>query len=379
MNRRNLVLAAPALLAGNLFSGGPVRAAQGNVIKFGQSASLSGAQAAYGKDVRDGIVAAFAAASAADAAKGGPRYELVTLDDAGDKDRCAQNVTTLIDGGVSAIIGLTSGVGAEACMPVASQHQIALLGTASGNMALRTNNAAYHVRAGYDLEYKRMAKYIRDFGMRRIAVVYLKDMTTLNLAALNRALGGLSITPVETLAIDRNAASFADVATRLLDAKVDCVMFASSAEPVAAIIDLMTAARYPGLFYASSLAGQGLIDTLVSRKQSCVMSTVVPRPNSAGLNVVTRCQQDLAALGPDLRMGVTPLEGYIAGRTAVEATRAALRVSGGERVARNRLKDSLTALRTDLGGYRVEFAAGNTEGSQYVDLMAIDRHGRLVG
>jgi hypothetical protein len=43
------------------------------------------------------------------------------------------------------------------------------------------------------------------------------------------------------------------------------------------------------------------------------------------------------------------------------------------------LKESLAALRTDLGGYRVEFAPGVTQGSQYVDLIAIDRYGRLVG
>ena len=136
-------------------------AASGNVIRFGQSASLSGGQAGYGRDVRDGIIAAFASANSADAGKG-PRFELVTMDDGGVKDRCAQNVATLIDGGVSAIIGLTSGAGAEACMPVVNNSQIALLGTASGNMGIRTGGsiAAYHVRAGYDLEYKRMTAYI---------------------------------------------------------------------------------------------------------------------------------------------------------------------------------------------------------------------------
>ncbi|HEY0821862.1 MAG TPA: ABC transporter substrate-binding protein, partial [Rhizobacter sp.] len=73
------------------------------------------------------------------------------------------------------------------------------------------------------------------------------------------------------------------------------------------------------------------------------------------------------------------MEGYIAGRTAVEAARAALKVSGGERITRARLKESIAGLRADLGGYRVEFGPGVTQGSQYVDLIAIDRYGRLVG
>ncbi|MEO8151604.1 MAG: ABC transporter substrate-binding protein [Rhizobacter sp.] len=382
MKRRNLVIGGSTAFAASLVGSFAAHAATpGNVIKFGQSAALTGAQANYGRDVRDGIIAAFTAASTASVATGGPRFELVTLDDGGVKSRCVENVSTLIDGGVSAFVGLTNGVGAEACMPAVNNSQIALLGTASGNMGLRNGGitGAFHVRAGYDLEYRRMANYIKDFGMRRIGYVYLRDTSPANLAAMTQALTTLSIVPVETIAVDRNAASFAEVAAKLLEAKLDCVLFSANAGPTAAIIDQMMAGRYSGLFYASSYAGQDLVDTLTARKQSCVMSMVVPRPNSGGLNVVARCRQDLAAIGPDLKLGMTTLEGYIAGRTAVEAARAALKVSGGERLSRQRMKESLAALRTDLGGYRVEFAPGVTQGSQYVDLIAIDRYGRLVG
>jgi ABC-type branched-subunit amino acid transport system substrate-binding protein len=224
-----------------------------------------------------------------------------------------------------------------------------------------------------------MANYIKDFGMRRIGVVYLQDTSKANLAAMSQALTTLSITPLETIAVDRNAASFNDVADKLLAAKLDCVLFSANSAPIAKIIDQMMAGRYSGLFYASSFAGQDLIDTLTAKKQSCIMSMVVPRPNSGGINVVARCRQDLAAVGPDVKLGMTTLEGYIAGRTAVEAARAALKAGGGERISRARMKESLAGLRTDLGGYRVEFTPGVTQGSQYVDLIAIDRYGRLVG
>ena len=65
MKRRELLLGGPALLAPGLWT--PVRA-EGAVIKFGQSASLSGGQAEYGEDVRDGILAAFNAANKGDMA-----------------------------------------------------------------------------------------------------------------------------------------------------------------------------------------------------------------------------------------------------------------------------------------------------------------------
>jgi branched-chain amino acid transport system substrate-binding protein len=100
----------------------------------------------------------------------------------------------------------------------------------------------------------------------------------------------------------------------------------------------------------------------------------VPRPTAMGVNVVNQCQRDIA-LVQGARMGMTTLEGYIAGRIAVEAALQAQKVGT---VNRARMKESLAGLRTDLGGYKVEFA-GSPHGSRYVDLIAVDRYGRLVG
>lgn len=378
MKRRSFVLAASTASVGaSLWPMSSAFASSPRVFKFGQSASLTGGQAAYGRDVQNGIAAAFAAASASEAHTG-VRFELATLDDGGVRSRCMKNAMQLVESGALALIGLTSGAGAEACMPVVEDANIAMLGTASGNMGIRAAGAsgAFHVRAGYDAEYRRMVSYARDFGMRRVGVVTLGDTSKANLEAMNSALASLGLQPTVSLAIDRNATSFDSVASELLAAKLDCVLFTANAGPVGKIIDVMHKARYPGLFYASSFAGQDLIDTLTARRQSCVMSMVVPRPNAMGVNVVAQCQRDLALLNNGARLGITTLEGYIAGRTAVEATLAALKVGA---VTRPRMKESLAGLRSDLGGYKVEFAGGSTHGSRYVDLIAIDRYGRLVG
>ena len=47
-------------------------------------------------------------------------------------------------------------------------------------------------------------------------------------------------------------------------------------------------------------------------------------------------------------------------------------------VTRGRVKEALIGLRSDLGGYKVEFA-GSTQGSHYVDLIALDKYGRVMG
>ncbi|MBT9525914.1 MAG: ABC transporter substrate-binding protein [Rhizobacter sp.] len=371
MKRRSLVLGG---VVGGVATGFPgLVMAQPSVIKFGQSAAMTGTDADYGRDIRAGIVAAFEAASKT----GVTRFELITLDDAGAPERCAQNVNALLGSNVAALIGLTSGAGAEAAMTAIDLSQMPLLGTASGTMGIRSDklSSAYHVRAGYDLEFKRMVAYAKERALLRVGLVYQQETTSPNLAAMTSALAAAGITPKEAIAIEQTPASFQSAADKLSTASLDCVLFVANAAPVAAIIDQMHAARYRGLFYASSMAGQDLIDTLAARKQSAILSVVVPRPSSMGLPVVSRCQADLAALNTGAKMSVTTLEGYISGRIAVEAARKAMTVAS---VSKRSMKDALSTLRADLGGYTVQFAPGSTQGSKYVELVALDRYGRLV-
>ncbi|MED5619793.1 ABC transporter substrate-binding protein [Ideonella sp. BN130291] len=377
MKRRDLLLSAPALWAGALSGLHGNARAEAGVVTFGQSASLSGGQAKYGTEIRDGIAAAFAAANKAEGTKG-LRFELQTLDDGGVKDRCVGNVKQLIDSGVAALVGLTSGAAAEASLPAIEQAQIALLGTASGNMGIRQNAKApaCHVRAGYDVEYKRMVTYIRDFGLRRVGYVYLGDTSKANLAAMTQALDAVGVKPAAAIGIDRNAKSLQPVADQLMAANLDCVLFTTNAAPIIKITEHMAAAKYPGMFFASSFAGQDLVDGLANSNRSVVMSLVVPRPTALGVAVVAQAKNDFAAFGNGTKLGVTTLEGYIAGRVAVEAARQAAK---GGTVGRARLKDTLANLRADLGGYRVAFGPDNTTGSQYVEMVVIDRFGRLVG
>ena len=378
MKRRDLLMQLPALCAG-LGAGwhGAASSQNNSVVRFGQSASLTGAQGRYGTDIRDGIAAAFAGANRSEGAKG-LHFELVTLDDGGVRERCVDNAKKLIDDGVSALLGFTSGAAAEACMPIIEKSQVPLIGTASGNMGIRGagHNGAIHVRAGYDVEYKRMVRYVKEFGFQRLGYVHLKDTSKANLAAMNQALESVGIQPMAVVGIDRNAKSLKPEAQQLLDARLDCVLFTTNAGPVLSIIEHMTASQYPGMYFSSSFAGQDLIDGVAATKRSVVMSLVVPRPSALGMGVVSQCKQDLAALGSGATLGVTTLEGYIAGRVAVEATRSAAK---GASVTRARIKDALANLRTDLGGYRVATSPDNAQGSQYVEMVVIDRYGRIVG
>ncbi|HET7864963.1 MAG TPA: hypothetical protein VFL86_11210, partial [Burkholderiaceae bacterium] len=83
-----------------------------------------------------------------------------------------------------------------------------------------------------------------------------------------------------------------------------------------------------------------------------------------------------AALNTGTRLGFTSIEGFIAGQVAVEAARTAAK--GGAAVTRSRFREVLASTRTDLGGYKVDFN-GSRNGSRFVDVIAVDRQGRLIG
>jgi branched-chain amino acid transport system substrate-binding protein len=377
MKRRNLVIAAPAFAIAGVPSAWAAKepsSASNNLVQFGLSASLTGGQASYGKDVRDGLLAAFAAANRS----AGLRFELLSLDDAGDREKCKANVKNLIDSGVSALVGLTSGAAAEACLPMVEEAQIVMVGTATGNMGIRSNKTtmSYHARAGYDSEYRQIVRYIKGLGMKRVGYVFLKDTSAANQAAMTVALDDVGMKPTLTLPIDRNAKSFTAEAESLLAAKLDAVFFSTNAAPAEVIIAHMAAAKYMGTFFSSSFAGQSLITAMGKQRVSIIMSQVVPRPASVAIALVKRYREDLAALGGDAKIGYTSLEGYIAGRVAVEGARAAAATGP---VSRLRFKSALSDLNLDLGGYTVRFGGGNKHGSKFVDIVAIDRRGKIIG
>jgi branched-chain amino acid transport system substrate-binding protein len=354
--------------------------AASRTVRIGQSASLSGTQSQYGKDVTLGLNAAFSAANRAEGG-GGLNFELQALDDGGVKERVATNTRTLIEGGAQALVGFTSGVGAQDCLPQIQQAQVALIGTASGNMGIRVGaprDCTAHVRAGYDIEYRQIISYVRSYGFKRVGFVYLQDTSKINLATLTAALDEAGLKEPMSMGVDRNAKDADEAAKKLLAARLDCVVFTTNAAPALAIAKAMTNGGYAGMLFASSLAGQDLINGVPQIGRSMVMSLVVPRPTALGMGVVSQCARDLAAVDSNAKLGVTVLEGYIAGRVTVEAARQAAQRGSGD-VSRGRILEALANLKLDLGGYRVAYEGGHSQGSRYVDLVIIDRFGRIAG
>ena len=125
----NFRLAAiSAVLAAATFS--PVSHAQGDKIIVGQSAPLTGGNAAFGNDIRSGANAWFAAVNAKGGVNG-RQIELVTIDDKNDRKTAGANAKTLLEnpdlvalfGFASATLSLDAIPQAAARLGVVGQRQ----------------------------------------------------------------------------------------------------------------------------------------------------------------------------------------------------------------------------------------------------------------
>lgn len=343
-------------------------------ILVGQSASLSGGQAAYGRDVRDGIEAAFSAINS----KGGIRgrqLELVTLDDGGKRDAVVANTKLLVDQHkVTALIGYTSGAGTEAALGFLDEVGVPLIGPATGNMGIRAefHRSLFHVRAGYADEMRKVANHLATMGLTRFAVAYLDDVGPANPKAMVDALQANQLKPVASAALNRNADSFTKEAETLLKGEPEVVLFISNAKPVIKLVQAMKARGYNGQFAIASFAGVVMIDELKEAAHGLILSQVLPPPSSKHLRLVAAYQADMAEHKPKTTLNYTNLEGYLAARVLIEGLKRATADTSAKLVT------ALEGLdRVDLGGYEISYSPKSHDGSRFVNTGIVDRSGFL--
>jgi branched-chain amino acid transport system substrate-binding protein len=348
-------------------------------ILIGQSAGLSGGQASYGADVRNGIEAAFAGVNAAGGIGGRP-VKLVAADDGGVRDRVVANTKKLIDADkVLALIGYTSGAGTEASLPYIRESKVPTLSPATGNMGIRAehNPWLFHTRAGYNDEMSKIFGHVAGLGLKpRVGLAYLGDVGPANLSAMQEALAAHKLTAAVVVQLDRNAKDFTPQIDQLMAGKPDLVVFISNAPPIVNIVSGMRARGYHGQFATSSFAGARLVSDLKQHARGLIVIQVLPKPHKNSLSFHREFHADLARLPAEAKAAAnyTVLEGYIAGRTLIEGLKRA-----GRQPTRESLASALTNVgELDFSGYRIRFARGQHDGSRFADLAVVDVNGKLI-
>ncbi len=364
--RRELIVGAAASLALPHWA-----FAQSSRIKIGQSAPLSGANAAFGKDIRDGALAAFKRVNDA-GGLAGALLELETLDDGNKAEQSAANAAQLEKNGALALFGFASATLALPALKVMNQARLSLWSPFSGADAVRKSGKyMISTRASYEEEINKLINLWASGGFKRFGVLFYDDAVGVqNYQSVTRALSSLKVQPLE-VRIKRNAPVDAESFNALLKNPPEALIMTTLADAGAQIVKGLVARGKGGLIQISSTSFAGnsqLLDALGGDGDGVSMTAVVPSFERRSLVLAAEYQADLAKLKPDLRPSYASFESYIAARALAELMR-----SMGKKPVREDIADAAARLRqVNIGGYNLK-----TDGTQnYVDTVVIS-NGRL--
>lgn len=369
MKKYPSALAAVVLCA----AGTPAAQAQDAWV-VGQSAPLTGSNAAFGRDIRDGALAYFKAVNARGGVAG-RNVELVTLDDANDRKTAGANTQKLLSANNPvALFGYASATLSLDAMPQADKAGVLFFAPFSGaNPVRQAPPVVFTLRASYADELEKMLAFWTGAGARQVVVVHYDDeVGKQNLAVVTDYLKKQGKTPA-AFSLQRNGRIDAASVTQLLALKPDVLINTVLSGPAADISRLLAARG--AMVPTSSLSFVGATQFIQAAGEAGAgvsIGQVVPNPG-ARLPVVTECAKALQEAGITQPMNSTHLEACIGAKVLTEAMRRARKPGD----ARSLLSSLQNLGRFDTGGFVVNYAPGQNHGSKYVELAMVSRDGKL--
>lgn len=352
---------------------------QPDSIRFAQVAALDGPASALGLGMQLGIRAAFEEVNRAGGVHG-RSLELESFDDGYEPEKSAQQVEAVLSNDAHiALIGPVGTPTTQAMQPLATANAVPLIAPFTGAGFLRDAalGNVFNVRASYDQETERWIQHLVDEkGLSKIAILYQDDAfgragQSGVLKAMEKR--GLALVAEGTYARNTVAVKSALIDIRKSDA--EAVVIVGAYKPVAEFIRLARTLKFEPQFITISFVGtDALVSELGSDGAGVIVSQVVPFPSDPSMPLVMQYQAALQGIDPSAPFGFVSLEGYLAGRLAIEALEAA-----GPDVTRASFMTALQGLRAiDLGGLAMTFGAGDNQGLDDVFLTVISPDGVIT-
>ena len=345
-------------------------------VLFGQSAAFTGPAQELGLGMQTGIRAAFREANDRGGVHG-RMLELVSLDDAYEPEAAVVNTLQLIE--EEQVFGLIGAVGtptSRSATPVAAEADVPYIAPFTGAAFLRGPawDNIVNLRASYQQETEEMvARLTGDLGIDRIAVMYQDDSFGRDgYQGVRLALERRGMEPVAIGLYPRNTAA---VKTALLDLRQgdpQAVIMIGAYQPVSTLISWAKHTGMDAVFLTVSFVGSNaLAQALGNTGAGVVVTQVVPFPTNDSLPVVASYLNALSAHAPDAVPGFVSLEGYLAGRLAIEGLQRC-----GAELSRDCFLDSLRSAETvDIDGFVLQYGEGDSQGSDEVFMTAIGADG----
>ncbi len=340
----------------------------------GQSAPLTGSNAVFGQDIRDGALAWFRSVNAQGGVNGAP-VELISLDDQNQRKTAGENTTKLLQNrNLVALFGYASATLSLDAMPQAEKAGMLFFAPFSGaNPVRKASPVVFTLRASYGDELEKMLAFWTGLGMKQVVVVHYDDEVGVqNLGVVVDYLARQGKKP-QAFALERNAkldnARFTQLAALQPEVIINTVLSGPAAEISK---QLVARGMYIPMSSLSFVGAQQYIDAAGDAGAGVSISQVVPN-TAASLPIVRECGKALQEAGVSKAMNSTHLEACIGAKVLAEAMRRSKKPGDH--------KALLTAMRNlgsyDVGGFTVTYGPDQHHGSKYVELGMVTRGGKL--
>ncbi|MXX10905.1 MAG: ABC transporter substrate-binding protein [Nitrospira sp. SB0677_bin_15] len=348
-------------------------------IVFGQSAALTGPARELGIGMRLGLLAAFSEVNR----KGGIhgyRLQLESLDDRYEPEAAIANTRSLIEKHkVFALIGAVGTPTSKSAQPVATEAGVPYIAPFTGAEFLRDAKKrpnVVNVRASYYQETEEMVVRLNeDLGINRISIFYQNDsFGQAGLNGLRQAVNRHGLSLIEEVYYTRNTEAVKIALLDLRRANAEAVVIVGAYKPAATMIRWARRLNFNPYFINISFIGSAALAKALGPDGTGVYVTqVVPFPRDTTLPIVAQYQEALQAIDTRNKPSFVSLEGYLAGRIAIEG----LQLAGPAPTRKGFLQALARAGDMDLGGFRLRYGVDDNQGSDRVYLTRIDDKGRF--
>ena len=346
-------------------------------IVIGQSVALSGPNADIGRDMRDGALAVFAKVNASNAL--GRKVQLVTLDNANNRQRATENTQLLIGQHAAMVLfGYNSATNSVDSLPLVAKNNMLFFAPFSGSTKLRDHPNVFTLRASYKDEAAKIIEAKRAVGADKAVVLYYDDeVGNSNFEAVASAFSDAGLPKVSGVAVKRGA--------KLDQTAVDALTknsphYVLATTQFSVVSDFLKAASDKGtpvsVAALSFVNPDELAESVGTLARGTIVAQVVPAPygsNLVSMPVVQECAEALQALN-GAKLNYTSLESCIAAKTLVAALKKA-----GPKVGRESVLAAMATLgRLDLGGFALNYSHTKHNGGNWVALTILSRGNRFV-
>jgi branched-chain amino acid transport system substrate-binding protein len=355
-----------------------LRARAADAWLIGQSAPATGVLAASNAETTTGANLAFARINARGGIHGRP-LQLVSLDDAQDAKRTAENTTKLLDQGVHALALYRTTPSISAALPLAQKAGAAFIGAQVGPLLLYEPpvEEVFNTRSRYHDEAARAVNFFAQLGIRRVGALVASDAFGKDvMAGLVPALTAAKAELVAQAAIDNRVADISQQVAQLKRAQPQVVILVSNARAAAEFVKAAKADTFNATFVTlSNTSSASFVKDLGTAAEGVIVTQVVPTPHSGRVRAVAEYREAVAAAGA----GAPPishasLQGWLTGRFIAELIRRAGPGATRERI----VAASNPASSFDLGDFALNFNARSRQGSRLAELTVIGRDGRFM-